>query len=185
MEKNLIGDYNFIPEVLPAEGKITMVLKPIDLISYWRRCGVTSNFIANFYRSTSISDKDENSISTIFNELIENAAKYSTKKDSEIIIDISQFNTVIAMQVKNTCSKTHYLALKNRLEKLLNCKDLEQLYIDEMTKEIENRKGSGIGLLLILKDYNIKIGAKLEEKNDEGYETTIQVYYQMEREETL
>ncbi len=185
MKTEIIGDFNLIPEGLPAEGVVHLDLKPIDLITYWRRCGQTSNFIANFYKLTSKDTKNENSVSTVFNELIENAAKYSTKRESEITVDVKLYNTQLLIQVKNTCNSTNYKSLKNRLIKLLETEDLDQLYLEDMMSKVEENKSSGIGLLIILKDYNVKIGAKLEEKEGGLYDTTIQVYYFMEEEDTL
>lgn len=181
MNENFIGEFDLIPEILPPEGHMEMVVKPIDMVTYWRRCGSVSNFVADFYKVEKQSDYHENLISTIFNELIENASKYSTKRDSEIYIDIKLYNTILKLQVKNTCNKTNYLSLKKRLEQLLSTNDLDDLYLKEMTAKSRGDIESGIGLLLILKDYNIKIGAKFEENPQEGlYDIIFQVYYYME-----
>ncbi len=185
MKTEIIGDFDLIPKSLPAEGTIHLDLKPIDLMTYWRRCGLTSNFIANFYKLTPKDIKNENSVSTVFNELIENATKYSTKRDSEIVVDLKLYDIQLLMQVKNTCNKTNYSVLKKRLEKLQNTEDLENLYIEEMIKKGDSGQGSGIGLLLLLKDYQSKIGAKFEERKDGLYDITIQVYYFMEEEELI
>lgn len=184
-EPQILGDYNIIPKELPAEGEVNLTLAPIDLVTYWRRCGQTANFIANFYKLTQNDDRNENSLSTVFNEMIENAAKYSTKRDSDIFVDVKLFNTVLQIEVRNTCNKTHYESLKNRLTKLLNHDNLDQLYIEEMIEKGEEAAGSGIGLLLIMKDYNIKIGAKFVDLGHDLYETTMQVYYYMEEEELV
>jgi hypothetical protein len=181
MSEILIGDFNLIPEVLPPEGQMKMVVKPIDMVTYWRRCGSVSNFIADFYKITKNADFHENLISTIFNELIENASKYSTKRDSEIFIDVKLYNTILKIQIKNTCNKTNYFALYARLEKLLSTSDLDELYLTEMIAKSRGDLDSGIGLLLILKDYNIKIGAKFEEHPEKDlFDIIFQVYYYME-----
>jgi len=181
MEKVALGDFNLIPDILPPESHLELKLRPIDMVTYWRRCGSVSNFIANFYKSHKNPEVHENLISTIFNEMIENAAKYSTKRDSEIFVDIKLYNTILKLQVKNTCNKTNYLAMKKRMETLLNNKNLDELYINEMQAKSRGDIDSGIGLLLIYKDYNIKIGAKFEElHHQETYDIIFQVYYYIE-----
>ncbi len=177
----IVGDFNIVPANLPAEGTLALGIQPIDMVTYWRRCSAVANFIADFYKKDKGDTEHENLISTVFNELIENASKYSTKRDSEIYIDLKLYNTVLLMQIKNVCNKLHYESLKHRLEKLLDPDtDLEELYVSEMEKKTHGDKNSGIGLLMLLKDYHIQIGAKFELFTDDLYNVTVQVYYFME-----
>ncbi len=181
MEPIIFGDYDLIKDDLPAEGTIYMRLKPIDIVTYWRRCGAVANFVASFYKDDTDSKLNENLISTVFNELIENASKYSNKRDSEITIDIRLYNIILLMQVKNVCNKTHFEAIKNRLELLLSPNvDLNDIYIEEMEKKMAGAKDSGVGLLMLLKDFKIQFGTKIVPLGDDNYEINVQAYYFME-----
>jgi len=181
MNEFTIGNFELIPEIIPPEGHMEIVVKPIDMVTYWRRCGSISNFIADFYKVNKDADFHENLISTIFNELIENASKYSTKRESNIGIDVKLYNNILKLEVKNSSNRTNFLGLRKRLEKLLTTEDLDGLYLNEMVAKSRGDINSGIGLLLMLKDYNVKMGAKfIEDSDKELFNIIFQVYYFME-----
>ncbi len=179
MEDIVIGDYDAIAETLPAEGFLQLIVKPIDMVTYWRRCGSLSNFVANFYRNPyNVDALDENLISTIFNELIENAAKYSTKRDSDIYIEVKMYNTILKMQVQNVCNQKNFEALKKSMGKLLDSDyNLDDLYMKRMMEKSSADKDSGIGLLMLLKDFPVKVGVKLSSSEDGSYQVCVQAYY--------
>ncbi len=184
MEPIILGEFNILPETLPAEGELNLTLNPIDMATYWRRCGAVADFVANFYHNTSaLADEgNQNLVSTVFNELIENATKYSTKRDSEIKVNIKLYNTILKMHVENECNQTNFNALTQGVEKLLSEGDLDGLYINKMIAKSENSKDSGIGLLMIIKDYEIKIGLRITSIGNELYKVEVQAYYFMESE---
>lgn len=184
MEPIILGEFNILPETLPAEGELNISLNPIDMATYWRRCGAVADFVANFYHNTStvVDEGNKNLVSTVFNELIENATKYSTKRDSEIKVNIKLYNTILKMHIVNECNKTNYEALKNGVDKLLSEGDLDGLYINKMIAKSENSKESGIGLLMIIKDYDIKIGLRISDLGNDLYKVEVQAYYFMEAE---
>jgi hypothetical protein len=178
MEDIILGDYDAILDEMPAEGFLQMTVKPIDMVTYWRRCGAVANFVANFYRNPhNVDALDENLISTIFNELLENAAKYSTKRDSDINITIKLYNTILKMQVQNICNQKNFELLKKSMTKLLNEVDLEEFYIKRMMEKSAVDKDSGIGLLILLKDFPVKVGIKMSALADGTYQVTVQGYY--------
>ncbi|MCG8698547.1 MAG: GHKL domain-containing protein [Bacteroidales bacterium] len=177
--KEILGDYNLISEDLPSEANLYVKVNPIEMITSWRRCGAISNLVGKYFNTNS-RNKEENIISTIFNELIENACKYSTKRDSVIEIDVKQYNTVLKFQVQNECEEVHYKSIKKRLSQLLSVGDLNDLFIHEMMEKSSADTTSGIGLLILLKDYDVKIGAGFISKENRKYSVNIQVYYNME-----
>lgn len=179
---NTIGEYNLIPESLPAEGDVSIKVRPIDLIAYWRRCGVMADFAASFYAYSQERPKEhENSISTIFNELIENATKYSVKRNGEVDIHMKLYNTVLKIQVENYTSESQFNGFQKELTKLIESEDLDELYFDTLAKKTEGDSGSGIGLILLVKDYNLKIGAQFHHLEEKGlYKVIIQAYYYIE-----
>lgn len=182
MNNLILGDFDFIPSHLPAEGALNIMINPIDLMTSWKRCGALANFVASFYSDERDFGKklDANLISTIFNELMENAAKYSDKRDALITVNTKLYNNILKMEVENYARKQYFNSLKNHFETLLNTKDLDNLYLRQMEKSIEDEQTSGIGLLLLLKDYPIKLGIRLEEIDDGMYKITVQVYYFIE-----
>jgi hypothetical protein len=176
MKEKILGDYELTPDYLPAEGDLKFTVKPIDLITHWRRCGIIANFVAEYHESGE-KEIDKNIVSTIFNELIENASKYSTKRDSEIQIEVKRYNKILKMQVSNTSNQSYFESLINRLTLIINSQNLDDLFYDEMLKKESGDKQSEIGLLLIFKDYQVKLGAKLVEKDEDLFDITVQAYY--------
>jgi len=176
MKEKVLGDYELTPDYLPAEGDLKFTVKPIDLITHWRRCGIIANFVAEYHESGE-TEIDKNIVSTVFNELIENASKYSTKRDSEIQIEVKRYNKILKMQVSNTSNQSYFESLINRLTLIINSQNLDDLFYNEMSKKASGDKQSEIGLLLIFKDYQVKLGAKLVEKGEDLFDITVQAYY--------
>lgn len=176
----IMGDFDLVPNDLAAEGNLHITVKPIDMVTYWRRCGAVSNFVGSFYNITSKNSDHENLISTIFNELIENAAKYSTKRDSDIIIDVQLYNTILKMQIENACNEKNKDSLTSILNKLISFDDINDLYYKEIEKKMTDKGSSaGIGLIMLKKDFNIKIGAKFLNVAENEFIVTMQIYYFM------
>lgn len=183
MPIDTIGEFDKIPDSIPAEGDMYVRVKPIDIITYWKRCGIMADFAAAFYAFTQESPVElENIISTIVNELIENATKYSVKRDGEVKIHMKLYDTVLKIETENYTPKLHFQKLWNHLTKLTQTKDLEELYIKTLADKPPGATDSGIGLLLLLKDYQIKIGAQFQQMEDSGqYKVIIQTYYYIEQ----
>lgn len=176
MEEQVLGDYELTPDYLPAEGDLKFTVKPIDLMTHWRRCGIIANFVAEYHK-TGETGIDKNIVSTVFNELIENASKYSTKRDSEIQVEVKRYNRILKMQVSNTSNQSYFQSLMNRLSLIINSQNLDELFYDEMLKKASGDKQSEIGLLIMFKDYQIKLGAKLVKKGEDLFDITVQAYY--------
>ena len=180
MKETIIGDFNLIRESIPAEGDVFMRLKPIDLISHWKRCGMLSNFAAAFYAyAREESAFQENVISTVFNELIENATKYSIRRGAEVAIHMMLYDAVLKVEIQNITTEHHFTKFKDHLQKLLNHSDLDELYFEIMSNKSEGSTDSGIGLLLLIKDYQVKIGAHFKE-NDGKFTVVIQALYYLD-----
>ena len=66
-------------------------------------------------------------------------------------------------------------------KKLTESKDLDELYINTLAGKPADPSESGIGLLLMLKDYNIKLGAQFHHNEEtDKYKVIIQTYYYIE-----
>lgn len=180
MKETIIGDFNLIRESIPAEGDVFIRLKPIDLISHWKRCGMLSNFAAAFYAyAREESAFQENVISTVFNELIENATKYSVRRGAEVSIHMMLYDSVLKVQIENITTEHHFKRFKEHLANLLTHEDLDQLYFDTLAGKSEKNSESGIGLLLLIKDYHIKMGAHFKEENDQ-FKVVLQALYYLD-----
>ena len=183
MNSKLFGEFDFIPDTLPSQGEVMILLQPIDLVTFWKRCGLLANFGAAFYSYVNKAiSQNENLISTVFNELIENAAKFSKKREAQIVMKIKLFNTTLKLTVQNTINRSTYLNFSTLIQELLESTDLESLYFQKLESKTENDTSSGLGLLMLLKDYPIKMGVKFDEIDSDTYTVTTNVYCFMEEE---
>jgi len=177
MNIKTVGAFDLIPASIPAEGDVFIRLRPIDLIAYWKRCGILANFAAAFYAYTQEHPSEqENSISTVFNELIENATKYSVKRGAEVTIHMMLYDKVLKIEIENITTEHHFNSFQKHLKVLLEAEDLDSLYFETLASKSENSDDSGIGLLLLMKDYPIRIGARFKEDHGQ-FKVLLQAFY--------
>lgn len=167
---------------------IQIQLKPLDLMRYWRRIGIMSDFIGYFYGfsflpnvpSESMDMKNSeivNSISTVFNELLENAAKYSYDKKADIEISLIHRGKTFEMLVRNKTNESNVSAYEASLKEIFSAKDLEKLYIEKLETNENDPHRSGIGLIMVLKDYPVEMEVSFESEGDDTIITSRVIYF--------
>ncbi|PKL37656.1 MAG: hypothetical protein CVV44_15035 [Spirochaetae bacterium HGW-Spirochaetae-1] len=136
--------------------KLYLSLVPENVLSQWSRVSDVANFIADFYNHDLPSPLAHNTISTVLNELIENAVKFA--HDKSVPIDIYTFknNNEFIFRVTNTVSEGAIDDF-SRLCSTLFSQDLNRLYIQRIEDLFHNRAKTGIGLILLKKDYRMDI----------------------------
>ncbi|MCW7496683.1 ATP-binding protein [Leptospira levettii] len=170
------------------ESIIEIHLKPLDLMRYWRRIGILSDFIGYFYGfsflpnvpTDSMDMKNSeivNSISTVFNELLENAAKYSYDKKADIEISLIHRGKSFEMLVRNKTNESNVSAYESSLKEIFSAKDLEKLYFQKIESNDPDSSRSGIGLIMVLKDYPVEMEVTLETEGDFTIITSRIVYF--------
>jgi hypothetical protein len=145
-----------------GEKALKLRLNHADLIRIWKRCGITADYGAS-YASYSYQDIEgvENTASTILNELIENAAKYSRGNQGDIEILITLKSDCIYFQVDNIIDEAHYCGFYEFAREMMQCGDVNSLYIEKIKAAAESGgEASGIGLLTILVNFNAGMGFK-------------------------
>ena len=77
---------------------------PLDLVAHWRRCGMTADFLA-YFLSYTFRDQDAalSLLSTVINELLENAVKFSVDKRRPVALALSHFGETVRIQTHNVC----------------------------------------------------------------------------------
>jgi len=182
----IYGDYNYIPDGLIPEASIELTINPIDLTTHWQRCGVLSDMIAAFiscaypeglkgHQSVIFS-----SISTIFQELIENAARHSRRREASIRVRLRHYNRVLRIEVQNEAAPGTRGKFEAHIRELLETEDLDSLYVQLLEDQVADGKQGGIGLLLMLKDYPIKLGVRFGQGESGREVVIVRVYYQLE-----
>jgi len=148
--------------------KINYSDKILDLDIFYQRnnkigntINIISNFCSNFITVDFVNNASfYNSISVIINELVENAVKYSYK-DSGNKINIKLFTKdfdEVIVEVKNIVSKEYLDKLKKIGRTLSSSKEDFGDFLINMKC---NNHQSGIGLMMIINYYNVKLSFNL------------------------
>jgi hypothetical protein len=152
-EHILIGDsIDFEKDI---ETAFTFSFLPLDIFDNWSRVGSLSDFIADYFSSYFTSNSSHNIISTIFNELIENAVKFTKNNSQPIIIVVKKRKNDLISRITNSIPKHRKTIFMGICEDLYS-KNLDQLFIEKIEDGMEDQKKSGIGLILIKKDYQVR-----------------------------
>ncbi|EMY62160.1 slr1658 superfamily regulator [Leptospira terpstrae] len=176
----VIGEYNFISENLPPDGQLRLIFQPIDMTSYWSRCGLTANFVAGFYSYCyEASETKANALSTIINELLENASKFSKAMEGKINVELKQYGNLLRIDVLNVASKTLRDSFELFVNKLLS-ENVEEMYFSTLETKVDGDTQSGLGLLMILKDYPVRFGYSFNEIDADTHEITVRAIINVE-----
>lgn len=177
---NVIGNYDFENDL--EDNILEICVKTKDIIQYWNKCGLISDF-GSFYISMNYPDNKNisNSISFVLNELIENAVKYSLGGDNIIKIYLTKKNKQIIMDVINLINKNQFEILRKVFEDLEEPQMANKIYIERLGSLTDSQEDSGIGLLSIINFFKGKFSAKFQEvTNNTVFETDIQVKLDIE-----
>ncbi|MBA7484112.1 MAG: GHKL domain-containing protein [Spirochaeta sp.] len=154
-------DHTTIGDMIDFERNIetsfSLTFLPLDIFDNWERAGSLSDFIAGYFAPYFHSESAHNLISTIFNELIENAVKFSRNNSHSIDIVVKKRNKDLIARITNSIPR-HRKKIFIEICRELFQKDLDELYLQKIEAGMDDSRRSGIGLIIIKKDYDIKIG---------------------------
>lgn len=153
MEKHtIIGDnIEFNKDI---ETTFTMDFLPLDIFDNWDRAGSLSDFIADYFGTFYDSKTAQNIISTIFNELIENAVKFTKNNSQPIRIVVKKSNNNLLSRITNTIPRQRKASFVGICKDLFK-NDLDELFLKKIEEGALDNKKSGIGLILLKKDYQV------------------------------
>lgn len=194
MDDRTYGDFELVPADLVPEARFSLTLAPSELTAHWQRCGRVSDFVAGYIASAfaataavgpsgSLEDGPLfTSISTVFQELIENAAKFSRKRDSAIQVRVKHFSRILMYEVENTTTPAFAQRFEEYLRQTGEGQDLTALYL--RTIEAHHESGadvqrSGLGLLVIRKDHGVRVGVRFTEDASGRPSVTVRAFQTM------
>ncbi|POF33807.1 slr1658 superfamily regulator [Roseibium marinum] len=173
----MVEDYGITAAVNGADAKrfaLKLMAEPLELS--WHHCGVTSDFIGEYFSRACDGNVDpvdaRHSISYMINEILENAIKFRKGGDIEIVgsLDGGTFEILI----KNRIDARTAESFKGHLTKLLEREPGELLLerIEENALDPDST-GSGLGILTLMSDYEAKLGWSFASEHvTEGVELT-------------
>jgi|GEM_PF-848094 len=164
------------------EDTLKVCFKPIDVERQWIRCATIANFVAAYFQDVDRDPAlppiiDTNLLSTVLNELIENAAKYSADRQQENVLLIHIFKNSLYVSITNVATQTQADRVLQQLNTDKTEDELEEMYMNKLQDLAENglvQRSAGLGLLMLQKDYPIHLKANLN-KEDNKYFLTVEV----------
>jgi hypothetical protein len=185
MTERMYGDFEMIPDDLTPEAQFEISVTPIDLMTHWQRCSLLSDLVAGYIAYAYHQSREMHtfhvysSMSTIFQELIENAAKYSRQRETVIRVRVKHFNSVVRIEVQNDATLGTAEKFEETVKTLLNS-DLEELHMQIVEDHARERVHSGLGLVLLAKDYPVTFGFSFRRVSDEREIITVRAHYYLE-----
>ncbi len=133
-----------------------------DLNEHWKLCGLTADFVAGFFaRKYRYTRPMRNSLSTILNEMVENAVKFSQPTNSAIEIALFGLRDEVVVQVDNSARETQAAQFVELAKDLAGAQDLEALYLRTVQRDMRPEEASRLGLLTLVHDFRVGLGVKL------------------------
>ena len=155
---------------------VAVEMPALDLVTQWRRCGLSADFLAG-YMAYDFADRGvaSNVLSTVINEILENAAKFSADKRRPVRILVQQLGEFVRIEATNTVHPERVERFRSRLVQVLE-DDPEELFCRHLETAKDAPPGSpGIGLVMLRKDYGATLGARIEPRGDGLFDVTVQV----------
>jgi len=150
-------------------------LRALEFVTHWRRCGLTADWLATFVAYDSepeVRDNARSVLSTVINELVENAAKFCADKRQHIRIVVRHHGDFIRVETTNGADTARVDAFRTALSELEHT-DLDELFTDRIQRQREPSV-PGIGLIILKKDYRARIGARLAEGDGGIWDVQVQ-----------
>jgi len=185
MIERIYGDFEMIPEDLTPEAHFEISVTPIDLMTHWQRCSLLSDLVAGYIAYAYHQSREMHtfhvysSISTIFQELIENSAKYSRQREGVIRVRVKHFNSVVRIELQNDATPGNAEKFEGYVKTLLSA-DLEELHFQIVEDQARASTHSGLGLVLLAKDYPCTFGFSFRRVSDEREIITVRAHYYLE-----
>jgi hypothetical protein len=134
---------------------IEMEVVPIDLVTEWRRCGMIADFMADYMvHGFERRDTARSVLSTVVNELVENAAKFSADKRATAHVSLRHHGESVHAEIRNEASDAHVEDLRELLGDL--ARDDPRAVFE---RRLHGRRG--LGLALLARDYRATVGATI------------------------
>ncbi|MFI5233205.1 MAG: DUF6272 family protein [Gemmatimonadales bacterium] len=150
-----------------ALNELSLSFVPLDLVTEWSRCSETADFLAQFL-AHDYGDRElaANVLSTVINELVENAAKFSSNKSAPARIVVSERSDGVTIVTTNVVAPAQAAAFGETITRLVSG-DPEALFAAQLSHPPATGS-AGIGLIMLRKDYGATIGARVRTPDGDG-----------------
>ena len=154
-----------------VDSSFTVRFLPLDMFDHWQRGSVLSDFTANYFRHNFPSEEQFGLISTVVNELVENAVKFTSNNSLPVDLTLKKAAGRMLLQAANTVPLHRAQPFMAVCRELFE-KDLDELYVERLKQDSTDRNASGLGLLLIRKDYSSRLSFEFRFDEDNTVRVT-------------
>jgi hypothetical protein len=184
----IFGDFiqNFPLEHDSLEMTFTPTSRPIK--QRWKNNRLSAQFVADYCSIFLPVDEEtpegqrrikevQSSVSYVANELLENAMKFnndSTNYQVKFGIQFLEDTKIkVVIYATNSITRQGVAKFQDFIGKLLSS-DLEELYIDQVEKSMEeDRDASGLGFITMISNYSAKLGWKFDREPEQPQIITV------------
>jgi hypothetical protein len=145
--------------------KFKYILDPSE--SKWEFCERLSKFILSYYCLYGIKS-DYNAILFVVNELLENAVKYSISPFLPLDIEMHHIDDTSFLRVTNEVDDSTFRRFMKTSVALFNT-DLVGAFRYRLEEMTQGDTASGIGLILLRKDYNVDLCFEFSSTTDQYF----------------
>jgi hypothetical protein len=157
-----------------ALGRFEVHFTPLDFVVNWARCGLTADYLgAAIAYAFERRDAAALVLSTVANELIENAVKFSDDKRCDARITVLHYGDIVSVETVNMTDARRARELEAFAAELER-REPEAMFRERVARTTRpGESASGIGLLVVKKDYSAALGFRLRALGDRS-EVTVQ-----------
>ena len=112
-------------------------------------------------------------------KMVENAAKFSKARQANITIDMRHFASLIRIEVINYSTSSIRDQFEQYVSKLVSSEP-EELYFKHLESKQEGDTHSGLGLLMMMKDYDTRFGFRFTNIEADKHEIAVRAHISLE-----
>jgi hypothetical protein len=127
--------------------------------------------MAGYFRHNFPQEEQFGLVSTVVNELVENAVKFTTNNSLPVDLTLKKAPGRMLVQASNTVPVHRCQPFMAVCRELFE-KDLDELYLERIKQDTTDHDASGLGLLLIRKDYSSKLSFEFRFDEDNTVRVT-------------
>jgi hypothetical protein len=154
--------------------ELSLSFVPLAFVAEWTRCSETADFVGRFF-SHDFSDRElaGNVLSTIMNELVENAVKFSNDKSLEARVVVREYESSITISTENDATSEQAASFAATIARLVEGEP-EAMFAEQIANPPETG-GAGIGLIMLRKDYDATVGARMTQLDAASVRVVVEV----------
>ncbi len=146
--------------------------KPHDVLKQWNLAGALADAAADYYRYTFSGVINHQIISTVLNELIENAAKFAKDKQSTISIITIKSADRLYITISNEVNQDRWEMFMQVSNELFTV-NLDNLFKNRIFNLRDNTSSPGLGLILLKKNYHTDLSFSFVNNNDDCFNVSV------------